>query len=231
MNIDKLDFVKVDNVSSFLDSLIQDVSKKNKENLVSTFSPFDLAMCPRRLIYLSNGKKHDFYRNTYFEDNNRQFLCRKWISYLEKSSKIKVLKKEESIADANCNLAGKLDAVINMGGHIFSVKFKFVNSLDFSKVTKDKPFKRDIIESMTYSWLAETEGGLLIYENNDTQDYLVFHVKNYKPIIQSIKEKCVDLYGYKVKGVIPVRAYKNKISKECKQCEFKVSCWKEGEKT
>jgi hypothetical protein len=55
-------------------------------------------------------------------------------------------------------------------------------------------FKKDVIEIMVYMWLTETKGGILLYENKDSNEYSIFYVDFYIPIINSIKKKCLALY-------------------------------------
>ena len=218
-----LDFVRQDELTNRLRSLLTGENEKRSTILINgSFDPAELTECPRKLFYKATGPHHGA---TYFSQNTQSFVREKWLSYFDKCSRIRVAKKHIVATDRNYNISGYADAVIEIGEYLAVITIKGVEASIYEIIKEQTARKKDIVELMIYSWLLEIKDGILIYENLNNQEYIIFHIIPYRPIIESIKKKCLDLFCMKSKLVEPERPYKTKASKECKKCQFNIKCW------
>jgi hypothetical protein len=220
-------FVKQDEISSLLDSIIKKENKDYRyEYPVSVFDPSHVTECPRRMIYRANGcmtENSISYPSIY----NDLFAKKKWMEYFSKCKPIKIVDKNIVAADCHYNVSGNVDAILNMGDCLYVAKIQPVGQEDFSQINKKGAFKKHVVEVIVYIWLTELRDGLLLYENKNNNDYTIFHVKLYEPIIKSVTKKCLELMENKIQGIIPARPYKTKESNECMSCEFLKRCWED----
>jgi hypothetical protein len=220
-------FIKVDEISRLLEHIISEESKTlSVDYPVSVFDPATVTECPRRMIYRANGCKSEMQAD-YHCMQSMLFTKQKWIDYFKRSRKIKLVDKFIVTADCHYNVSGNADAVIKMGERLYVVKVQPICSEDFYRIKERGAAKKHIVESLVYMWLTEIHDGLLLYENQDTNECNVFHVRMYEPVIRSVMKKCLGLMENKVQGTIPERAYKHKGSNECQECEFINKCWEE----
>jgi len=222
----KYRFIQRDEASKSLESLI-DSNNLEKSILysVTSFDPSRITECPRRIIYVVNGVVSPSHYKSYLEIMDRVFSKQKWMEIFSKSKGIKVVEKNVVSADCHYNISGNIDAILNMGGKLYVLKTQRIDAEQFSQIESKGAFKKHVIELMIYLWLTEVNDGMLLYDN--VNQYRVFHIKYYSPVIQSITSKCLKLIDYKMKGEIPDRPYKNEKSLECVQCEFRKTCWRE----
>lgn len=222
-------FVKKDEISSLFDFILKEGRKKLHQYPSSSFDPSRLTECPRRIIYRANGCSSENL-DTYLSTHHELFAKKKWIEYFESCKSINVLYKNAPLADCHYNISGNIDVVLKIGGCNYVVSIMELNQEDFIKLGKNGAFKRHVVEVMIYIWLMELHDGLLLYENKNNNDYSIFHVKLYEPIVRSIIKKCLDLIENKMQGIIPKRPYDKKESNECLVCEFSKKCWDGKEK-
>jgi len=223
-------FVRSDDVSSLFDSLIRKNGEEHSlEYPVSVFDPSHLTECPRRIIYRANGCKSEK-SIPYLTAHNQLFIRKKWLEYLAKCKSIKMINKNVVAADCHYNISGNVDAILNIGDIVYVTKIQTLNNEDFLRVQKKGAFKKHVIETIVYIWLTELRDGLLLYENQDTNEYMSLHIKLYEPIIKSVMKKCLGLMEDKIQGVVPPRPYKSDSSSECVVCEFTKKCWQEKNK-
>lgn len=218
-----LDFVRQDGLADQLRSILSKENEKRSESVLDgSFDPACLTECPRRLFYKSTSLNC---KEQYFTECSQSSIRNKWISYFEKCSRIRIAKSNVIASDCDYNISGYADAVIEMGDYLTVVKIKGVTESIYEKIKIKSARKKDVIETMVYSWLLEIPHGILIYENLNNQDYTIFHIIPYKPIIESIKNKCLKLFHMKHTMVIPEKPYASKMSKECRVCLFNNKCW------
>ena len=218
-------FVKMDEISSLLNTCIQKENDYRSSRCPSSvFDPSHITECTRRIIYRANGVNQE--KNpSYLLMQDELFSRKKWFEYFEKSRFVKVIDKNIITADCHYNISGNADIILKIIDSIYVVKIQPLSCEDFARVQKEGAFKRHVIETMIYVWLLEIHDGLLLYENKNTNDYVVFHVQEYAPIIKSVMKKCTELMENKIQGTIPSRPYKTKESVECCKCEFNQQCW------
>jgi CRISPR/Cas system-associated exonuclease Cas4 (RecB family) len=220
-------FVERDRVSRELEELLRDANEKRSiKAFVSSLDPSSLVECPRRLFYKTTSSYVS--SASYFENQTQHFTITKWISYLDRCRGVRVVEKNVCSADGNYHIHGYLPAVIEFQHLMAGVLVKGVNNEQFSEIKKKGVVKKDVVELMIYLWLLEIQDGLLIYDDLGNQDYRIFHVVGYKPIIESVKRKCLEIISCQKEGRPPSRPYRSK-TRECKQCEFLRMCWKESD--
>jgi CRISPR/Cas system-associated exonuclease Cas4 (RecB family) len=220
---DKIKFVNKDTLSERFDTLIDVGIRHRKIDAPdSVFSSSHITECPRRLIYRSQGANKDFELMPYMRAQAELSVKNRWYDYLEKSKGIRLIEKQYKAFDCTYNLRGDIDFVIsafdkNMIVQVHSVK-------NYSQILKEGASKKHVIEAMINAWLMEVKEGMVIYENSDTLDTISFHVTLYKPIIESTKKICLNLFRAKMEGKTPNRPYADQSGKECLSCEFKTVC-------
>lgn len=218
------DFVKVDNITKELTQSIQeDLEYRAKQNYSSVIAPENITECLRRMYYriscseIQSPKMH-------IEFLHKCCIVSKWISYFSKCKKVILVDKDVLVVHSEYNLAGKVSAYIETNDCKYVVNVLPVSQEDFNNVNKS-PRRRDVISTMVYLWLSELKAdGLLIYENNNTQEYIIYHVFQYAPIIRAVKQKCKQLVNYKMRGTAPSRISGKNAEKECKICEYQSIC-------
>ena len=220
-------FIKIDEVSSLLGSIIKEENKEYFHKYpVSVFDPSRVTECPRRIIYRANGCVPENSASCPLI-RHELFTKKKWLEYFEKCKSIKIVDKNVVAADCHYNISGTVDAILNIKDCIYVIKIQPVNQEDFVQIHKKGAFKKHVVELIIYIWLTELRDGLLLYENKNDNDYIIFHVKQYEPIIKSVIKKCLELMENKICGIIPLRPYKTKESNECIACEFLRKCWED----
>jgi hypothetical protein len=218
-------FVKEDEVSSLFGSLIKQESERRSWNYpTSVFDPSHITECPRRMIYRANGCTPET-NVSYLIANNEIHLKKKWTEYLSKCRSVRVIGKNVVTADCHYNISGNIDAILNIGERNYVTQIQLVQDEEFKQIRKKGAFKKHVVEMIVYIWLTELRDGLLLYENKDSNEYTVFHVKIYEPVIKSVIKKCLGLMENKIQGTIPSRPYKTKDSNECIVCEYSKKCW------
>ena len=217
-------FVKTDEVTSLFDSLIQ---KENDSKLSifpsCVFHPSHLTECHRRIIYRANGCKHNL--NSYLVTIDDNFTIKKWVEYFSKCKSIKMVGSNVVVADGHYNISGNVDTILNINDCNYVIKIQPVCEDNFEQINTKGAIKKHVVELIVYMWLTELKDGILLYENKNTNKYVVFHIKPYDPIIKAVLKKCLALMENKIQGILPERPYKVVDANECKLCEFSKQCW------
>lgn len=221
-------FVIRDNLSNVIEDkvrlyshgpYIQDISR--------TFHPDEITECGRKLCYKINGSKYKLpYSN--IEYNAIMEAKARWIYILRHTEGIKVIDWGVLASDCNYNMLTKVDCVIqvsDMEDLQIAVLIKSVESGEFDNVKKNGATRKDIVRIMTDMWLIELANGVIIYENRNNFDFMIYRVVPHNAVMNSIKDKAKELFSYKVRGSVPPRPYKSSIAKECQSCEFFKPCW------
>lgn len=194
-----------------------------------TFHPDELTKCGRKVLY---GKKEYQLPFTSMvakaEYYNDYYVKLKWINLLKRSSDIKVLDCWVVANDMKYNVVTKIDCVIeipNMDDLQIVVYIKSLPSEDFANIKKNGATREDTIRVMTDMWLIEIINGIIIYENRDNLDFIIYRVLPQNAVINGVKAKAEELYEHKINGTTPPKPYKSRTSKECQECEFHKRCW------
>jgi hypothetical protein len=192
-------FSKIDERSKLFTKLIAgEAELRSMSQISSTFDPFRLTECPRRLVYRITGVNCSI-STLYMDYQNELAMKEKWFRIFTDCKKIKFLEKDAVVADAKYNITGKINAVISFDDDIYITQIKSVCDEDLKNIKQKGALKK---------------GG-----------YLIFHIEPYQPIIKSVKSKCLEMMRHKMEGSLPERPYKNCSSNECNICEFLHLCW------
>ncbi len=217
-------------IDSELIKYIKKVEKKRRdspENLES-FKPEHSTQCDRRILYRVLAYKPD--TEIPKEDNieKRNYYFNKWNGIFSSDENVMVLESDKFYSDMIYNVSGRIDMTLHFENHnITSIcMIRGVDDNDFKRILENGPFKKDVITDMVYMWLSEIPNALMIYENFNKEEFEMFHVKPYNPIIQAMREKYQALMPYKLHGILKDRPYEDANAKECINCEFKTQCWK-----
>ena len=219
-------FIKQDDFSKSIDALIASENEKRScDALSESFDSSRITECPRRLYYRSIGNVSQN-KISYLEFKHQQFAKKKWLDVLGHSNKVKIVDANVEVADCNYNLTGKIDVILKCDSEIMLLNIYSLKAEDFEEVKEKGAYKKHAVEIIVNRWLVEKGESLLIYENRNNSDYIVFHIDLYNYIVEAIKKKCLMLLSHKFRGRTPSRSYKTNFSKECNNCEFSNECWK-----
>ncbi len=217
-------------IDSELVKYIKKVEKKRRicPEILESFKPEHSTQCDRRILYRVLAYESDF--KIPEEDNieKRNYYFNKWNGIFNSDENVQVLESDVLVSDMVYNVSGRIDMTLHFENHnIMSIcMIRGVGDDTFKMILENGPLKKDVITDMTYMWLAEIPNALMIYENFSQEQFEMFHVKPYNPIIQAVRDKYKGLMPYKLHGKLKDRPYENPESKECMGCEFKNQCWK-----
>ena len=187
----------------------------------STINPDIITECKRRIFYKVSGEK---YKNKHIlKEKHKESSVKKWVEYLSKCKNINLMDSDVVFTDSECNICSKVDALLEIDGISYVIKVKPVSDEIFKDVKSNGALKKDAIEVVIQLWLVEIKDGILIYDNNDNQDYLIFHINKYKPVINSTIEKCKEIIKHQLTGIKPNKL-KDTNNKECLICEYRDIC-------
>lgn len=223
-------FVKEDDTCKFLDDLIKGESQKASKRMSEIIETSHLTECPRRMFYAARGFANKVVVS-YLESKHQEFAKKKWVDILSNTHRVKIVATDVVASDTNFNIAGKVDIVARFGTDVVLIQIYSLSNDDFGRVKVNGAFKKHITEVILNRWLMEKGDSILIYENRCVNEHIIFHVEEYKPIINAILDKCKTLSDNLIKDVLPSRAYDKSSSKECSiSCEFFEQCWQEKER-
>ena len=225
MTDDLLKFVKKgDDVCKFIESFLD--REKNARNIIygSGIDPEEITQCPRRLIYKTQNTKPKNFNTRWITELKTK---EKWIEYLRTAREgILVIESELPLSDCNFGIEGKIDVVASIfKDRKYVIQIHALSNKDFLTVQNKGVIKKHVMAMQIYLWQTELDDGLLIYENKNNQNYQVFHIEKYLPIIGSIKDKLSRLRKSKLIDNLPSRPYESSAAKECSNCEFIKECW------
>jgi len=214
-------FVKQDQYIS--KSLKEDSLKRSKEHFSSIISPENVTECLRRMYFRIKAKDHTN-ENWFAESAHKHCVSNKWAYYFSKCKKIILIDSNIQVAHSSYNIGGIIDSYIEFDDCRYIVKLKPVTEEEFQIIKEKGPKRKHVIETIVYLWLAEFEDGLLIYENNDNQESIVYQVVPYAPALRAVQDKCRELMEYQMRGIAPKKISGGNAKKECEKCEYKNVC-------
>lgn len=224
-----IDFISKDNsIKSAVDKYF--IKRNSICKIQSLFNSSEITQCPVKLYYKSTGLKVDDINKGNVIGISEIFIKRKWIQILKKLEGISILAEDVQLSDSNYNLSGKADAVVLIENKKYILNVFPVKEDVFINVNKNGAIRKNVIEIITNMWLAEIKEGLMLYENKNSDEYLVLKVKLFKPIIESVKSKASLLFKKIFENKTPDMIYKNSENTECESCLFVSKCWEKMEK-
>lgn len=220
-----LEFSKQDELSDMIKNLLkEEIKRRNSAKYIELITSCNITECDRRLLYRSSRVKPEKYEDA-MEILSQETAKNKWLDFFDKSRKIKLKDRHLTVAEEEYDINGCVDGVIKIGDLLAALLIKSIPDKKFHEVSSGA-VRKDVIELMSYIWLLELKNGILLYENRNNNDFCIYHVSKYQPIIDAIKQKGKKLLSMRMKGVIPERPYAKK-EKECLVCEFYSKCWEE----
>tara|TARA_R110000824_G_scaffold12226_7_gene53606 strand:- start:33842 stop:34522 length:681 start_codon:yes stop_codon:yes gene_type:complete len=220
----ELKFIKQDDFSAKIEEKIKNEEKRR--NLLKNFEVFhssQLTQCSRRILYRIAASS---FKDDIFEEDTQRQIKRKWLKFLEDGNIAKLLDIHIEPADAQYRIVGNVDAILEIEEKLVVFMAKGLSPDDFDNLKSSNPPRSDTVEIMVNMWLTEVESGILLYDNKLTNEFSIYHVSPYQPIIDAVCKKCDDLADLKIAGILPKQPYKDPNNKECSICEFNKTCWK-----
>lgn len=205
-----------------------------KSELYSTGNLSDIFACERKVVFRRLSSEHypSMLNNkeSYFKEKHNIFVKQKWASIFKESPRVKLIDTDVLVVDKNFSIHGYLDCAIKIGEVIIATNIRSLNSKDFQRMKKEGASRKDISYTLLCMCLTETSRGLIIYENNDTQESEFFEIKPDTVLVKAMFNEIEKINKLVKIKKIPPKPY-TKISKECEMCFFKERCWeKKGDK-
>lgn len=208
--------------SMFTEAVKSGLHRNNVETLTEIVDTRHVTQCDRRIVYRMTGCASD--DDKLVKNLNESAIKAHFVDFLDKKTSIFVLEKSYDFADSRYNMLGNVDALLKMKEFVSALRI--VVLYDEIEVVRGKgAFRKDIVDTMLLSWLAQTDHGFLIYIDVITHSISALHVTLFRPVIDSACDKCAKMTQYKIRGGIPERPYKNKNNRECRCCEYCHICW------
>lgn len=137
-----------------------------------------------------------------------------------------LINKELSIKYEDPIISAKTDAVINWDGMDVLTEIKTVNDESFHRITKPRNY--NIEQLLIYMKILKKSFALLIYENKNNHEMLIFTInlnQKYKDFINYFFDWMRKVQKSFDDKQLPENPYKNKFSnKNCKGCDFFKVC-------
>lgn len=149
-------------------------------------SPSSIGGCQRQAVLKFLGvkgiKRVDPNSEIIFDDGN--WAHHKWDARFYDMERVlgrdrfKVIAIEKQIVIPELYIAGSFDAVIKIAGKKWMVDFKTINDFGFGYVYRErKPKEAHIKQLVTYCVGRGIKRGMLIYDNKNNADYMVYTIK------------------------------------------------------
>lgn len=187
-------------------------------------------LCPRRWYYEFHGN--------FVRDNERRSIelvsmdrgnesherIQKWFE----DSGI-LIEAEREIELDSPPIKGKVDLVFEWQGRTVVGEIKTTKQEAFTILkAENKPRTYQLFQLLMYMFILGHRDGLMLYENNNTGEMLLFPVYMTDEMLEAVEHAFDWMVTVKDNEELPTRPYKNKSSgKGCKYCPFRDDCWKD----
>ena len=187
-------------------------------------------LCPRRWYYEFHG---DFIRDNEKKSielvsmdrgNESHERIQKWFE----DSGI-LIEAEHELKLESPPIKGKVDLIFSWQGKTIVGEIKTTKQEAFTMLkAENKPRIYQLFQLFIYMKALGQRHGVMIYENNNTGEMLVFYVYMTDEIFEAMERAFNWMVRTKDNEELPTRPYKNKSTgKGCTYCPFKDDCWKD----
>lgn len=217
-------FYAMDDLSVSVKSELKwNIKKRQDYGNNSIVRPENINQCSRRISYRINGFKFDESAVLNNENLDKKDI---WISRIGLLDNVKVKGINIEAGDISHGISGIADMVIRFENKLMDSVVLIYPSNNLGNILNGEPPRKDVMTMLMYMWLLEIKNGLILYYSIDNEDFELIHVIPYNPLINSMRDKLMDIQKKKMMGVLPERAHKEKTAIECTGCEFFNTCWK-----
>lgn len=212
------------NLKTELDKML--VGKRDKKwKKTEAFYPSNSSTCKRYQVLLFQGAeaepKVDGRGMKIF--GNGDDVHSRWAGYFKDMGILVETEKKIKINDP-VPISGSADGIINWGGEIV-YEMKSMNTERFAyRQLYKKPDDDTYRQIQFYLYALEMEKGIVIYENKNTQEYLIFLVERNDEFLKKEFKKREKIWDVFQSGETPKRPYKRE-STNCQRCELETYCW------
>jgi len=210
--------------------------KKNRSGTRAkkTFAPSSIGgyngICPRYWYLAFN--QHDFADSNdalgIANMSNGTYSHSRIEKLLEDSGVPVDLESEMTYADPP--IRGYIDIMIEWEGEIVVGEFKTARSEAFAvRQASMKPSFQHLVQILIYLKATQKKSGFLLYENKNTQEFLVIPVEmneRNEALLEKVFEWLRAVYKNFEEGELPKRPFTRK-SVICKGCAIKDWCWEQ----
>jgi CRISPR/Cas system-associated exonuclease Cas4 (RecB family) len=134
--------------------------------------------------------------------------------------------EEKPLRNAEYNIRGNADAIINLEGEQLLIDFKTIKDYPFTLLVEgEKELDRGYLYQMNiYLWLLNLKKGFFVFENKDTQEFHLEQVNFDKSIIEDVKKRISIIKEALDKKVAPDREFVQE-DWHCKYCVYAEVCY------
>jgi CRISPR/Cas system-associated exonuclease Cas4 (RecB family) len=203
--------------------------QKHQFRQAKGFYPSDDKMCARYWVYLFRGvpieQNHDARLLRIFDMGND--VHERYERYFREMGILIEAEMKVPDRDGYPKVRGYIDDVIKWGGGegraIVEMKSIGDRGFDF-RIKYKKPKKDHIHQIQMYMHYTQIHDGMVVYENKNTQQILVFTVEYDEEYCEKVMKKYRKFHQAYKDGILPVRPYK-RTSKNCEYCRVRELCW------
>lgn len=207
-------------VNRFLDKKEGDGTKK-----ITGFHPSYGYSCKRRWVLLFRGAEYEkkFNDRTQRIFDNGHAVHDRWRKYFEDMGILVEGEVEVKINDP-VPIRGHADGILDWNGHrLYELKSINSNRFEFRRMYK-KPDEKTYLQAQMYLYSLNLNVGIVIYENKNTQEVLMFEIEKDDAVIQKELRRLTKIYNMYKEDKLPARPYKRE-SDNCSQCDLERYCW------
>ncbi len=174
--------------------------------------------CLRYLYYSYLGLKQEIDAKTSRIFDNGHAVHNRLQSYLEA---IGVLKEREyKVWNDEYRICGRCDGIVELQGKRGVLEIKSINSKGFAGYL---PKKEHVVQTMMYTYFLGLRGGVILYENKDTQEMKECYCALDMAIVDKTLAKVQKVISFIEKKQLPLPTQREW---DCKFCGFKEICRK-----
>ena len=222
----KYDSFNVDKLSAAINKFLE-AQSRDKDGPIKKehFSPSATATCKRYYYLLFDGAEQKSKISSRLQrifDNGHDVHAR-WRGYFEAMG----ILHDSEVFFANYDIVpirGSADGILNFGKRI-PYELKSINKERYAfRQLHNKPDDNTYRQLQLYMWALAFEVSIVIYENKDNQEFLIFVVEYDEKFVAKELEKRRKIYQLYQEGKRPPRPYKRE-SRACSDCPLETYCW------
>jgi len=175
--------------------------------------------CLRYLYYSYFGIPQEFDPKTLRVFDNGHHVHERLQDYLEKAGVL--VEREVSVCDDEYQIYGRCDGIVQLNGKRGVIEIKSISSSGFND---ELPKPAHLNQLMMYVHLLGLNGGVILYENKNSQELKEFYFPLDKGVVERILNKIQCVLGFISKKQLPP-----KTSFFCDTCGFLLRCQSDNE--
>jgi len=202
-------------IIKIIEGYLEKSRNQDKERTKKCFSVSQLHHpCLRYLYYSYFGIPQEFTPKTLRVFDNGHHVHERLQDYLEKASVL--VEREVSVCDDEYQIYGRCDGIVQLNEKRGVLEIKSINAKGFANIL---PKQSHVTQLMIYIHLLGLKGGVILYENKDSQELNEFYLPLDKGVVERTLRKVQCVLSYIEKEQFPP-----KTNFFCDTCGFLQTC-------